>query len=76
MPHRKKERTKIRAFGENVRRERLRKGLTQEQLAERSEIAARNLQKIEAGEINLRLTTALRIWSGLRCPWKRLAPRE
>jgi transcriptional regulator with XRE-family HTH domain len=36
----------MRAFGENVRRERLLRGLTQEQLAERSEIATRNLQKL------------------------------
>jgi transcriptional regulator with XRE-family HTH domain len=66
----------MRAFGENVRRERLLRGLTQEQLAERSEIATRNLQKIEAGEIDLCFTTAFRIQLGLRCPWKRLAPRE
>lgn len=76
MLNRKRERKRIRAFGENVRRERLRKGLTQEELAKQSEIATRNLQKIEAGEINLRLTTALRIRRGLRCPWKKLAPRK
>ena len=63
-------------FGENVRRERLRSRLTQEQLAERSEIATRNLQKIEAGEINILVTTAFRIQLGLRCPWTRLAPSE
>ena len=63
-------------FGENVRRERLRRGLTQEGLAERSDIATRNLQKIEAGEINILLTTAFRIQLGLRCPWKRLAPPD
>ena len=67
-------------FGQNVRRERLRRGLTQERLAERAEIATRNLQKIEAGEINLRWTTAYRIRLGLRCPWSRpwsrLSPRE
>ena len=63
-------------FGENVRRERLRRGMTQDELAERSEIATRNLQKIEAGEINLRLTTAFRIRLGLRCPWSRLTPRD
>jgi transcriptional regulator with XRE-family HTH domain len=73
---RKKEWARIRAFGESVRRERLRRGLTQEELAERSEIATRNLQKIEAGEIDLRFTTASRIRLGLRCPWKRLAPGD
>jgi len=72
VPLRKKEWTRIIEFGANVRRERLRKGLTQEELAERSEIATRNLQKIEAGEINILLTTAFRIQLGLRCSWKRL----
>jgi transcriptional regulator with XRE-family HTH domain len=63
-------------FGQNVRRERLRKKLTQERLAERAEIATRNLQKIEAGEINVLVTTAFRIQLGLKCPWRRLAPSE
>jgi transcriptional regulator with XRE-family HTH domain len=72
----KKEWKRIKIFGANVRRERVRKGLTQDALAERAEIATRNLQKIEAGEINILLTTAFRIQLGLRCPWKRLAPSE
>jgi len=54
----------------------VRKGLTQDELAERAEIATRNLQKIEAGEINILVTTAFRIQLALRCPWKRLAPSE
>lgn len=72
----RKEWKRIRAFGASVRRERVRKGLTQDRLAERAEIATRNLQKIEAGEINILLTTAFRIQLALRCPWKRLAPVE
>lgn len=72
----KKEWKRIKAFGANVRRERVRRALTQEELAERAEIATRNLQKIEAGEINLRFTTAFRIQLGLRCSWKRLMPSE
>jgi transcriptional regulator with XRE-family HTH domain len=55
-------------FGENVRRERMRKGLTQEGLAERAEIATRNLQKIEAGEIYILMTTAFRIQLGRYAP--------
>ena len=61
-------------FGVNVRRERVRQGLTQEQLAEQAEIATRNLQEIEAGKTNLRYTTASRIRLSLRCSWQRLAP--
>jgi len=72
----RKEWKRIKVYGANVRRERLRKGLTQEELAERANIATRNLQKIEAGEINLLLTTAFRLQLALKCPWKRLAPAE
>lgn len=72
----KREWARIRVFGANVRRERVRKRMTQEELAERAEIATRNLQKIEAGEINILLTTAFRIQLGLRCPWKRLMPLD
>jgi transcriptional regulator with XRE-family HTH domain len=72
----KKEWKRIKVFGANVRRERTRRRLTQDKLAERAEIATRNLQKIEAGEINILLTTALRIQLGLRCSWKRLMPLE
>ena len=72
MSVKKTEWTRIEMLGANVRRERLRKKLTQEELAERVEIATRNLQKIEAGEINVRANTIYRIQSVLRCPWKRL----
>ena len=72
----KKEWKRIKTFGANVRRERVRKHFTQDALAERAEIATRNLQKIEAGEINILATTAFRIQLALRCPWKRLAPEE
>ena len=72
----KKEWKRIRTFGANVRRERVRKHLTQDQLAEKAEIATRNLQKVEAGEINLLLTTAFRIQLALRCSWRRLMPSE
>lgn len=76
MPLGKKEWTRIKVFGANVRRERVRKRWTQERLAERSELATRNLQKIEGGEINILLTTAFRIQLALGCPWWRLMPRE
>ncbi len=76
VPLKKNEWVRIKVFGANVRRERLRRGLTQEALAEKAEIATRNLQKVEAGEINLLLTTAFRIQLALRCPCKRLMPTE
>ena len=76
MPLSKKEWARIKVYGANVRRERVRKGWTQEKLAEKAQLATRNLQKIEAGEINVLLTTAFRIQLGLGCSWKRLAPSE
>ena len=66
----------MKVFGANVRRERVRKKLTQDELAERAEIATRNLQKIEAGQINLLVTTVFRIQLALRCPYKLLMPTE
>jgi transcriptional regulator with XRE-family HTH domain len=72
VPLSEREWLRIRVFGANVRRERARRGLTQEQLAERAEIATRNLQEIEAGKTNLRYTTASRIRLSLRCSWQRL----
>ncbi|MDR0353996.1 MAG: helix-turn-helix domain-containing protein [Opitutaceae bacterium] len=56
-------------FGANVRRERWRRGLTQEALAEQVDVHPRMIQKIEAGETNLLLTTLLRIQAALGCPW-------
>ena len=52
----------------------MRRRMTQEELAEKANLATRNLQKVEAGEINLLLTTAFRIQLALGCPWSRLAP--
>ena len=76
MPISNNEWRRIKFFGANVRRERVRKGLTQDELAEKADIATRNLQKIEAGEINILVTTAFRIQLALQCSWKRLAPIE
>ncbi|MDR1012201.1 MAG: helix-turn-helix domain-containing protein [Opitutaceae bacterium] len=56
-------------FGANVRRERWRRGITQESLAERVDVHPRMIQKIEAGQTNLLLTTLLRIQAALDCPW-------
>jgi transcriptional regulator with XRE-family HTH domain len=62
----------IKRFGANVRRERDARNLTQERLAELADLHLRSLQKIEAGEINLLLTTVLRIKRALKCPWTKL----
>jgi len=59
-------------FGANVRRERITRQLTQEKLAELADLNIRTVQKIEAGEINILITTACRIQKALGCEWDRL----
>lgn len=76
VPLSAKEKRRLQMFGANVRRERCARGLTQDELAECAEIATRNLQKVEAGELNILLTTVLRIQAALKCPWKTLMPAE
>ena len=72
MPLSSKERSDIKKFGANVRRERAARDLTQEKLAEFADLHLRSLQKIEAGEINLLMTTVLRIKRALKCSWDKL----
>ncbi len=62
----------LKKFGVRVRNERLARALTQEELAEAAELAVRSLQKIEAGQINILITTARRLRRALGCPWERL----
>ena len=76
MPLGRRQWARIRTFGANVRRERVRRAWTQEKLAEKSDLATRNLQKIEAGEINILVTTAFRIQLALGCTWTKLMPKE
>jgi transcriptional regulator with XRE-family HTH domain len=46
--------------------------MSQERLAELCELNPRTVQKIEAGDINILVTTLLRLRKALRCPWQRL----
>jgi transcriptional regulator with XRE-family HTH domain len=59
-------------FGGNVRRLRSAAGLTQAKLAEKVELELRTIQKFEAGEINLPLTTLYRLRRTLGCSWGEL----
>ena len=56
-------------MGENIRRERRRRGLTQAELAERADLHPRVLQKMESGGSNILATTLVRIQMALQCPW-------
>ena len=55
-----------------ARRERTARGLTQERLAELADLNPRTVQKIEAGDITILLTTLQRLRAALGCEWKRL----
>lgn len=67
-------RTDLKKIGANIRRERVKAGLTQERLAERADLNIRTLQKIEAGELNILVTTIMRIQRALRCSWHKILP--
>jgi len=62
----------LRVFGANLRRARMSRKITLEVLAERSNLNVRTLQKFEAGESNVLITTALRLRQGIGCPWGEL----
>ena len=49
---------------------RMRRNVTQEKLAELADLNIRTLQKIEAGETNILVTTAVRLRRALGCPWE------
>ena len=59
-----------------MRRERNEQGITQERLAELVEISLRNMQRVEAGEINVLMTTVTRIRRALGCSADKLIPLE
>jgi transcriptional regulator with XRE-family HTH domain len=66
----------LKKFGDNLRRERTAKEISQQQLAELADLNIRSFQRIEAGEVDVLLTTAVRIHKALGCPWERLVPRD
>jgi transcriptional regulator with XRE-family HTH domain len=63
---------RLKSFGDNVRRERVLQRITQERLAEMVGLHPRTIQKIEAGKVNILLTTFIRVQRALRCPWETL----
>jgi transcriptional regulator with XRE-family HTH domain len=72
VPLSKVQRALLKQFGANVRRERAANGLTQERLAELVDLNIRTVQKIEAGDVNILLTTVIRIQKALGCSWTAL----
>lgn len=64
----------MKAVGRAIKAARLAAGLTQEKLAEDAEIAPRVLQKIEAGQITILVTTLIRIRRKIGCDFDDLLP--
>jgi DNA-binding XRE family transcriptional regulator len=48
----------------------MRRGLTQERLAKLVSLNPRTIQKIEAGRLNVLLTTVRRLRDALSCSWE------
>ena len=76
MPLTPAQKRQIANFGSNLRRERTNAGLTQEQLAEKTDLNPRTIQKIEAGDINILVTTLGKLQAALGCPWSGLLGQE
>lgn len=55
--------------GKRVREQRIKAGLTQQSLAEKSDLAVRNVQKIEYGEFACLITTLSRLRNALGCSY-------
>lgn len=66
----------LKTVGANIRRERMATGLTQEKLAELSELAPRTIQKIEAGKITILITTLRRLRQAIGCSYEALLKEE
>jgi transcriptional regulator with XRE-family HTH domain len=64
--------TELKRLGGNLRRERTARKITQEKLAELASLNVRTVQKIEAGQINILVTTVKRIQKAVGCPWESL----
>jgi transcriptional regulator with XRE-family HTH domain len=59
-------------LGQNVCKLRVSRGLTQEQLAEKSDLSRRYLQRIESGERNPTTDVITKLRKGLTCTWNDL----
>lgn len=60
------------AFGQNVHRLRVKRGLTQEEVCERAEIDRSYVQRIESGTSNPTVEVASRLRQALGCTWEEL----
>jgi transcriptional regulator with XRE-family HTH domain len=66
----------LRAVGAQLRDARRAAGLTQEALAEAADLAPRTIQKIEAGQITVLITTLRRLRRVIGCSFTVLLPED
>jgi transcriptional regulator with XRE-family HTH domain len=66
----------LKQLGDNIRRERLAKAISQQRLAEIADLNIRNVQRIEAGELDVLLTTVVRLTKALDCSLERIVPKD
>ncbi len=76
MPKTGEIQAQLNTLGANVRRERYARGMTQQQLAELVDLNIRTIQKIEGGEINILVTTFVRLQKALKCDWDKLIAKR
>jgi transcriptional regulator with XRE-family HTH domain len=69
MPLDKKQAAQLKRLGANVRRQRNKRLLSQSELAKMVRLNHRTIQKIEAGDVNILVTTIGRIRKALGCSW-------
>lgn len=55
---------------------RVERGISQEKLAEDAGVDIRSIQRFEAGEINIVLTTLIHVRKALGCKWDDLLPKD
>lgn len=60
--------------GQRLKEARVGAGLTQEQLAEKAELAPRTVQKIEAGQITILISTLRRLRAAIGCDYLDILP--
>ena len=66
----------LKELGNNLRRARVTRCVTLEALSEKANLNIRTLQRIEAGQMNVLITTVIRLQQGLDCPWYELLPTD
>jgi transcriptional regulator with XRE-family HTH domain len=72
VPHSPEQIRLLAALGANLRRLRVEAKITQEKLAELAGINPRTVQKIEAGKLDILVSTASRLQRALKCDWNDL----